>query len=152
LPSRGLAKPQTSWRGPRIRDYEKVYITSVMSRIDERVEIMIKICPLYDSTDLCYCSCTTDKFWFESSLRADRRPRNQTAGCGRRQEQDEMACGCCRVEAAVASELLLRRREKNMIKGGVPSADKFMSLCHAPVTIKSLIREDLHRTCTLIRP
>jgi hypothetical protein len=26
----------------------------------------------------------------------------------------------------------------------VPSADRFMSLCHAPVPIKSLIREDLH--------
>jgi hypothetical protein len=55
-----------------------------------------------------------------------------------------MTSGCCQVEAAVARELLLRRQEKNMIKGGVPSADRFMSLCQAPVPIKSLIREDLH--------
>jgi hypothetical protein len=68
----------------------------------------------------------------------------QTAGCGRRQEQDEMTIGCCRVGAAVARELLLRRREKNVMKGGVPSTDRFMSLCHAPVPIKSLIREDRH--------
>jgi hypothetical protein len=66
----------------------------------------------------------------------------QTAGCSRRQEQDEMMIGCCQVGAAVARELLIRRREKNVIKGEVPSTDRFMSLCHAPVPIKSLIRED----------
>jgi hypothetical protein len=55
-----------------------------------------------------------------------------------------MASGCGWGNAVVARELLLRREEKNMIIGGVPSADRFMSLCHVAVPIKSLIREDLH--------
>jgi hypothetical protein len=35
-----------------------------------------------------------------------------------------------------------------MIKGRIPSADGLIRLCHVPVPIKSLIREDLPSTCT----